>query len=399
MIYDAAIIGGGLVGLATARALAEGGASVCVIEKGDLNRGASGQNAGSLHFQMEHRLIEHGEAMAALAASILPLSLDAIERWRGIAADLGEDDLDVVMHGGLMLAETGEQVEKLELKNAREAKWGLPTRLLDAGEVRRIAPYLGDSVIAAAFCEVEGHGNPRLITCALARRAAALGAEIRSQTELQAMTRTDRRWRLDLAAPDGQVERVHADKVLDAGGAWAGRLAALAGIHLPVLPVALTMNATTPTAPFLGHLVQHVGKRISMKQLRDGNVLIGGGWSARLRRLGDQFDLGRRPASDLSSIEGNLSVALELIPELSRLHLLRSWTGMVGVTSDSLPILGEVPQAPGLYVATGGSGFTLGLTYGALMAELMQTGRTDFDIALFSPARFNHVNMFMERSA
>ncbi|AVW91984.1 NAD(P)/FAD-dependent oxidoreductase [Celeribacter baekdonensis] len=178
--------------------LARGGARVCLIEKGDLKRGASGQNASSLHFQMEHRLVEHGEAMTALAASMLPLSLDAIGRWGGITDDLGEDDLDVVMHGGLMLAETPEQqVAKLERKRAHEEKWGLPTRMLDQVEVRAIAPYLADTVLAASFCPVEGHGNPRLITSALARSALAQGVEIRSGTAVTAMRRRDGRWQTD----------------------------------------------------------------------------------------------------------------------------------------------------------------------------------------------------------
>lgn len=395
MNLDVVIIGGGLVGVASAHFLARGGARVCLIEKGDLNRGASGQNAGSLHFQMEHRLVEHGEAMTALAASMLPLSLDAIDRWGGITDDLGEDDLDVVMHGGLMLAETPEQVAKLERKRAHEEKWGLPTRMLDQAEVRAMAPYLTDTVLAASFCPVEGHGNPRLITSALARSALTQGVEIRSGTGVTAMRRSGGRWQVDVTGPDSVGDRIEADMVLNAGGAWAGRIATLAGLHIPVLPVALTMNATTPARPLIGHLIQHVGKRISMKQLREGNVLIGGGWSARMHRKGDQFDLSRRPASDLDSIQGNVSIALDLVPELEQMHLMRSWTGTVGVTSDSLPILGEVPQAPGYYVATGGSGFTLGLTYGALMAEHMLTRKTELDIDLFSPARFNHVNMFM----
>lgn len=395
MKADVAILGGGLVGVATAHYLTRGGTKVVLIEQGDLNSGASGQNAGSLHFQMEHRLVEHGEAMTALAASALPLSLDAIDRWGGITADLGEVDLDVVMHGGLMLAETSEQVAKLERKRAYEEKWGLPTQILDSEEVRHMAPYLTENVLAASFCSVEGHGNPRLITPALARSAQRNGAELLTGCAVRDMYRSAGTWRIGIEMADGSRDRVDAGAVLNAGGAWSGRLAVLAGLHVPVLPVALTMNATAPLRPTVTHLIQHIDRRISMKQLREGNVLIGGGWSARMQRNGDHFDLSRRPAPDFTSIKGNVGIALDLVPELESAHLMRSWTGTVGITADSLPILGEVPQAPGYFIATGGSGFTLGLTYGSLMADLMQTGRCDCDIDLFSPARFNHVNMFM----
>jgi len=396
MSYDVCIIGGGLAGIATAYYLARDGARACLLDKGDLNRGASGQNAGSLHFQMEHRLIEHGAAMTALTATIIPLSRDAIGRWQGIATELGEEDLDVVMHGGLMVAETAADVARLERKHEHEARWGLPTRMIDAAEVQRIAPYLSSSVLAASFCPVEGHGNPRLITAALARRACNLGLDISVGTQVTGLQRMAGRWHVDFVDRTGNHHCREADMVLNAAGAWAGQIGALAGLHIPVLPVALTMNATEPTTPFVNHLIQHAGKRLSLKQFREGNVLIGGGWSARLRRNGTHFDLDKRPFSDLDSITGNLGLALDLVPRLEQLHLLRSWTGIVGITADSLPILGAVPQAPGYFVATGGSGFTLGLTYGALMAQLMLSGTSDLDIAPFSPARFNHFNMFME---
>jgi glycine/D-amino acid oxidase-like deaminating enzyme len=393
-----AIIGGGLVGAATAHYLTRSGCDVALIDKGELNRGASGQNAGSLHFQLEHRLVEHGDALAELAAAIIPLSLDAIGRWTGIEADLGQGDLDIVMHGGLMVAEGAEQVARLERKARLEEKWRLPTQLIGSDEIRRLAPYLSRSIAGAALCRAEGHGNPRLITAALVRSASASRRLVlRTGVAVSRCARSAAGWRLELKTPEGSRETLEADAVVNAAGAWSADVAALAGLHLPVFPVALTMNATEAAPPFLGHMIQHIGRRLSMKQLREGNLLIGGGWSARLLRRGTRFQCDRRPDFRLDSITGNLAVAVDVVPRLRALHLLRSWTGIVGVTSDSLPILGEVPQAPGYFVATGGSGFTLGLTYGAVIAELITTRRTSLDITLFSPARFSPLNMFMGR--
>ncbi|PHR61510.1 MAG: FAD-dependent oxidoreductase, partial [Robiginitomaculum sp.] len=81
-----------------------------------------------------------------------------------------------------------------------------------------------------------------------------------------------------------------------------------------------------------------------------------------------------------------------LIPVVEQLHLLRCWTGIVGVIEDQLPLLGEVTGFPGYYVATGGSGFTLGPAYANLISELMITGATDHDISLYNPGRFGHLN-------
>jgi len=88
-------------------------------------------------------------------------------------------------------------------------------------------------------------------------------------------------------------------------------------------------------------------------------------------------------------------VAMDVVPAVAERTLLRSWTGIVGVTADQLPLLGEVAEAPGFFVATGGSAFTLGLTYASLMAELIDTSRTSLDIDIYAPRRFGHVNMYM----
>src|SRR5271167_3859963 len=112
---DVLVIGGGLVGCATAYHLSAAGAEVLLLEKDELNGKASGQNAGSLHFQLEHRLVEQSDALAEQFAVIIPLNSVAMEEWAGLEATLAEP-LEVVMRGGLMVAETAAEVDKLEKK-------------------------------------------------------------------------------------------------------------------------------------------------------------------------------------------------------------------------------------------------------------------------------------------
>lgn len=394
-VWDAVVIGGGLVGVATARCLGLRGARVLLLERGVLNRKASGQNAGSLHFQIEQRLVSQGDAMARQAATILPLIHDAIARWAGITAELGEIDLDVVQHGGLMVAETPAQLAVLERKLELETAGGLPTRIVAGEDLRAMAPWLGPGVIAATHCPVEGHGNPRLITAALARAALRAGVEIRTHAPLRGLRRDGGGWLVESGGDDGAPRRERTRTVVNAAGAWSREVAAMAGLHLPVFPVALGMNITDATAPLVPMLVQHVGRRLSLKQTREGNLLIGGGWSARFERRGGMLDMDSPPAPRLDSIRGNLATAMDVVPAVAERVLLRSWTGTVGVTSDQLPLLGEVREAPGFFVATGGSAFTLGLTYAALLAELIDTGGTALDVDIYAPRRFGHINMYM----
>src|SRR3954468_2454870 len=88
---DVLIVGGGLVGCASAWHLAKAGASVLLIEQGELNAGASGQNAGSLHFQMERRFLEQGEAAAVESARVIALTRLAIDEWSQLERELGSD--------------------------------------------------------------------------------------------------------------------------------------------------------------------------------------------------------------------------------------------------------------------------------------------------------------------
>src|SRR3989344_6773274 len=96
---DVLIVGGGLTGCATAWHLAERGASVMLVEAGELNGGASGQNAGSLHFQIERRFLENGPALAEQASRVLALNRLAIQDWRAPGQPIGPATGEVTPRG------------------------------------------------------------------------------------------------------------------------------------------------------------------------------------------------------------------------------------------------------------------------------------------------------------
>ena len=381
------VIGGGLLGCAASYYLSQGGARVVLLEKEQLNRQASGQNGGSLHFQLEHRMVEHGDALAKQFALSIPLVLDAVARWSDLEAELGED-LEIVQEGGLIVAETREEIELLEKKKALESKWGISTELLTGDEARRMAPYLSKTIQAAGYFSKEGHANPRLIAPALARAAMRLGAEVSTNQRVNYLGRRNGKWTV---RTESGLE-LGTETVLVTAGAWTGRVAALANVNLPVTPVALSMMATEAVPPTISHLVQHVGRRLSMKQMRDGNVLIGGGWPAWLRRKEHYADIDASPALLLDSLSGNAALASRVVPAVRALGLIRTWSGIVGVTPDQIPALGEVGRRPGLFVAIGGSGFTIGLTYARLLSEQILKGRSSLPMDVYTPHRFDHLN-------
>jgi len=399
--FDVAVIGGGLIGCATACYLAQSGASVVLLEGGQINQGASGQNAGSLHFQLEHRLIQNLDVQQRELEFYVGLAKLSIQDWQSIDSTLG-CDTEMMIHGGLMVAETPEQASLLERKSAIERSQGLSVELLDGTQARQLAPYLAESVFAALHCPDEGHCNPRLLTPAFARKAADQGAHIMTRSQVNAIDRKGSGWTVrfhehspERPASKAAPQSIRCQMVMNAAGARAAEVAALANLHLPLFPVGLTMNVTEKVSPVITHLIQHVGRKLSLKQNDDGNLLVGGGWSARLRQKQGVWQSQQSAELQLDSVVENLRTAADVVPLVKNLRLIRSWTGITCITADQLPVLGEVAKAPGFYVAAGGSGFTYGPTYARLMSELMLKGRTSYPLEPFSPARFDGLNAFM----
>lgn len=389
---DVVVVGGGLLGCVLAWMLARDGVDVVLVERDQINQHASGQNAGSLHFQLEYRMVEEGLEAARKAAEAMPLHLDAARLWAGLGDELGES-LGVVQGGGLMLAESAEQERVLQAKSEIETSWGLDVQMMSGDEARSIAPYLSDTVIAAAFCPIEGKADTRTAGPALARGAARLGASVRTRTEVTGLHRTRGRWNVETQAlgNDGKLEcgSISAESVVLAGGVWTTELGAMIGADLPTIALGLTMTATLKTEKFIPHLVQHAGAKLSLKQSSDGNVLIGGGWPARLLHDGSGApDLVARPELLRTSVAGNSIAAMRVVPSIGDIPVLRTWVGTTTVTPDQLPLVGPVPDAPGMFVATGGSAFTLGPSFARVLSELTQGKAPSVDLAPYDPRRY-----------
>lgn len=390
--WDTVVIGGGLLGAATAWMIARAGGRVLLVEKDQINQHASGSNAGSLHFQLEYRMIERGTEAARKAAEAMPLHLAAARLWSDLA-NLAGEAIEVKQTGGLMIAETAEQVAVLERKTEIERAWGLDNRMIDRAGIDRIAPYLSNRVIAAAHCPLEGKADARTAGPAIARAALKAGAQIRTRTEVMGLTRAGGRWQIDLT-PTGvpertAPERIIADTIVIAAGVWTTRLGKMMGAHLPTIPLALMMTVTQKQPKLIGHLIQHAGGRLSLKQSLDGNVLIGGGWPARLiRDASGAPDFNVKPELLPGSLAGNADMVIRVLPELALVPAIRSWVGTTTVTEDQLPLVGPVPGQPGAFVATGGSAFTLGPSFAQALAALVAGRAPDTDLSNFDPARY-----------
>lgn len=126
---------------------------------------------------------------------------------------------------------------------------------------------------------------------------------------------------------------------------------------------------TERTAPVMKRFIMHVTRRLTLKQLPAGSVLISGGW------LGNPASTDPRGGVDLNSVRGNVWAAQRVIPAIGRLRLLRAWVGNSAFSEERDLFIGEDPRNKGFYCLISlAGGFTLGPLLGRLLAEIM-TGR------------------------
>ena len=373
---EVAILGAGILGSCTAWYLAREGVDVVVLERGRRNCAASGNNAGSLHVQLlAYDFLDRAGAHGGPAARTLPLQRDSAAAWPELAAALGAD-LDIEITGGLMLAEDADRLERLKRKAALERRHGVEVEVLSANELRDLAPYVSPRMAGATWCPAEGRINPLRAGPAVLGGAVAAGARVHEDAEVLEVARAGSGFEVRTARG-----AIRAGKVLNACGAWSARIAAMAGARLPARAHPIQLIVTEAAPPFVGHLLAFADRHLTLKQVRNGNLVIGGGWRASL-----DADTGR-PTVRRDSFEGNLWVASRVLPRLDAMHVIRSWAAM-NVAVDGAPILGELPGAPGFFHAVTVNGMTLGPLLGRITAEWMRTGRPPPGIGYFTLERF-----------
>jgi glycine/D-amino acid oxidase-like deaminating enzyme len=366
-------VGGGITGVATAWYLSREGVDVIVVERSELGSAASGANAGSLHAQLQQEpFTERGEAWARAYAPATRFLLDSIELWRGIGDELGED-LEVAITGGILVADSPDQMSVIERKVAIENEQSVASELISAADLHDLAPYVAAGMSGGEYCPDEGKANPLLAMAALARAAAEAGARIMPRTELLSLAREHDCFRALTSAGD-----ITCRKVVSCGGVQAGAVTAMLGAPVAVGAEPIQACVTEAVAPLIEHLVYFAGAPLTLKQARVGSILIGGGWPARLR--------DRQPLVDRDSLLANLRVATWVVPAVAHARLLRTWAGFVNATASWLPLIGELPGCPGVFIgAYPYMGFTAGPLLGRTLAELVCGRRPQADISSFAP--------------
>ena len=352
------------MGLSTGIFLARAGKEVVIIERGEPWREASGVNAGSLGVQ--NKLLP-----------LVPFTLESLKLWRS-AGELFGGDVGFVPCGGLRVATSPEDTARLAASAAEQRPVGLATTWLEGGALRTLAPWLGPGVVAATFSDADSFGIPLMAGPVLIDAFRRAGGRLCDGTRVMDVAAGARGTRL--ATDRGSMS---CQDTVIAAGAWSGDLARSLGV---MLPVGLEVNMLTITEPaplVMDRLVTNVGGTLTLKQYPNGTCMIGGGWQGR-----GSLASGRKEL-DHEALIGNLRLAAEVVPGLRRLAIARSWAGFEGASPDGRPLWGRLPGQDHVYIsACCRGGWTQGLIFGRLMAELVTTGETSMNVAPFDPGRF-----------
>ncbi|HSO29997.1 MAG TPA: FAD-dependent oxidoreductase [Candidatus Sulfomarinibacteraceae bacterium] len=374
-----AVIGGGIVGLATAAFLAEGGARVTVYEREAIGAGASGRNSGVVQHPFDPALVPlYGE------------SVEAYRRLAGTSPDIGFA-LPAEPAGLLLVAHRSSVVELLG-SHLRAALPELDVEILGVADLRRLEPSIADGVHAVRL-PIGYPIVPAAPTYAWANRADRLGVVIRLGRSARPIVAGGRASGVDV---DGRPEP--ADAIVLAAGPWTSELADPSGRWRPIRPlwgvVVETLLADPPR-----HVIEEAAMDVA---LGTGDLAAGAGEAAE--------DRASTPETSLVTAGGATAVGSTFLDDepdpfaWTERILLRAATFVPAVldapiretracarplAADGRPLIGAVPWADGLFVCAGHGpwGITTGPASGRLIADLV-LGRAPAISSAFDPARF-----------
>lgn len=365
--YDAAIIGGGIIGAACAYELTRAALLVAIIEERGIGTGAT--NAGMGH------LVVLDDSPAQFE-----LSRYSLELWREIAAEL-PPECEYRECGTVWVAADDEELQLAREKRDRYARGGVSAELLDERQLHGLEPNLRPGLAGGLLVPGDATAHPATAARFLAKRCGDV-------------VNADR----VIAVRDGEVRL--------SGGAMmtAGAIVNATGTAAPLLTPGLPIRSrkghivvADPGPDFARHQVVELGYvqsthadeadsvSFNVRQNRNGELLIG---SSRQYGIEDS-------AIEPAVIDRMLARAFEFMPALAHARQLRSWTGFRAASPDGLPVIGRCPGFQHVFVATGheGLGATTSLATARLVADQILGRTSAIDAAPFDPARFQTQRM------
>jgi glycine cleavage system aminomethyltransferase T/glycine/D-amino acid oxidase-like deaminating enzyme len=377
----AVIIGGGVGGTSIAYHLTElGWSDIVLVDRAELTSGSTFHSAGLV-----------GQLRSSV--TLTKMMMYGAELYRRLAAETGTDPSWHEV-GSLRLASTPERFEELRRQAGWARTFGLPLELITTAEAHDLFPLMStDGVLGAVYLPTDGWLDPSGLAQALAAGARSRGAAIRPRTRVRSIGVDGGRVTGVTVEHRGEVEEIRADVVVNAGGMFAAEIGALAGVTVPIIPMAHQYLFTEPIE----------GVHAGLPQLRDpdnlvyfreevGGLCMGGyehdpaPWG--LDGIPADFN-GKLLAPDMARFEPIMGGAIRRVPAMADAGVSRVINGPEAFTPDNEFILGE-SEVRGFFVAAGFSahGIAGAGGIGRQMASWIVDGQPELDLWKMDIRRF-----------
>jgi sarcosine oxidase subunit beta len=365
---DVVVVGAGVVGCSIAYHLARRGRrDVLVLERDTVGGGTTSKAAGGIRAQFG-------------TETEVRLSLESIAVFERFAEEFGVD-IGYRKIGYLFLISDPDDLAGFEARMALQRRLGVDVRRIAPEDARALVPGLRvDDLIAAVWGPGDGVAGPAEVTEGFARRARELGARLVEGVEVTAV-RVERGRVAGVRTTEGEVATA---TVVNAAGPAAARVAALAGVRVPVHPRRRHIFFTEPFPELPGPVPLTTDRATGLYFRKEMEQL--------LLSPGDVEDVGddRTAAVEWSRAEETVEKALHRLPAIEKARIAGGWAGLRPLTPDDHAIVGWAPGVEGFFLAVGfgGHGFQHSPATGRYVAEWLCEGRPSLDLSLFDPARF-----------
>jgi glycine cleavage system aminomethyltransferase T/glycine/D-amino acid oxidase-like deaminating enzyme len=369
------IIGAGIVGNSVAYHLTQLGVSeITLLDKGPLpNPGGSTGHASNFIFP-----VDHSKEMTAL-------TLESMRQYKELGV--------FIESGGIEIARTEARMQELTRRVSSAKTWGIePVSLLTPDEVKELVPFINEQLILGGFYTPGAGVVDSLQAATLMReRAAERGMTIQANTEVVGFDVEHGRVR-GVRTTKGEIE---ADTVVIACGAWSPRIARMAGASIPLTPMVHQMIDIGPAPRFAdtkGMIEYPIVRDMdtNMYERQEGTGLEIGSYAHRPITL-DADEIPSIEESALTPTElpftqedfdPQMEIALELMPEIvgdESVGVKYAINGVLSVTYDGMPLIGETPETRGLWSAAA-IWIKEGPGSGKTVAELIVHGESEIDV-------------------
>jgi glycine oxidase len=359
------IIGGGVIGLSIARALASRGADdVMVIERGEFGREASWAAGGILAPQVEADTADDFFRLARASRDLYPQFAEALLDETGL-------DIELDTTGTLYVAFRESEDSEFRARFDWQRSEGLAIEWLSGDEARALEPALSKNVRCALRFPNDFQVENRRLVEALLVSNRKLGVQLVEHCEVKAVRVSAGK----VSGAETSFESVACDVAVVAAGAWTSTIDPAA--RLEIEPVRGQMLCFRPARPLVRHVIY--SSRGYLIPRRDGRLIAG----STSERVGFDKRVTEQGVAEIKSM------AIEIAPQVEILPLIDSWAGFRPRAPDDLPVLGRSPEIDGLFYATGHyrNGILLAPITGELMAEAIISKSVSPLVAAFSPGR------------